>query len=317
MAKLTKNLAPLCEALIQGQLVAIPTETVYGIAANAYNDQAITRIYELKNRPVFNPLIVHYPSLERMEHDIAITDTLKALSEHFWPGPLTIIAVKLKNSRLSSLATAGLDTVAVRIPNHPLTLDVLEHIPFPLAAPSANPSSQLSSTTSEHVQQYFHHNPKLPYILDGGPCLLGIESTILDITGGTPQILRPGFVTRQDLVRFCPHIQESPIYAIDKPNAPGQLLRHYAPCTPLRLNCLEPAFHEAYLGFGPISPSIQCQKILNLSPKGLLNEAAAHLFAMLHQLDQGHYAGISIAPIPNDGLGIAINDRLIRAATKE
>jgi L-threonylcarbamoyladenylate synthase len=301
------------QLLKDGCLVAIPTETVYGIAADATNDLAIAKIFEAKKRPSFNPLIIHFPDLYRLEKEAYIDERVITLAKEFWPGPLTLVLKRREDSKVSYLATTGLDTMAVRIPFHPLTLEILRGLDFPLAAPSANVSSTLSPTIAKHVEENFQDNPLVSMIVDGGPCSVGLESTVLDLTVDTPCVLRPGKITVKDLEPFLGKVS----YSFENPNqpkSPGQLLRHYAPKTRVRINALDPHPDEALLAFGPDVPQ-GAKKTLNLSPTGDLIEAASHLFLMLHQLDDPTFSSIAVMPIPHTSLGIAINDRLQRAAT--
>lgn len=302
------------DLLHAGEVVAMPTETVYGLAADATNDTAIVKVYELKNRPSFNPLISHVPDIAIAKQFVQFSKTAEMLAEHFWnPGnhrPLTLVLPRLEKTNLSHLATAGLDTAAVRVPNHPIALELLRQFGKPLAAPSANPSNNISPTTAEHVRLGF--GDKAPFILEGGQCLVGLESTIIDMTQDQPVLLRPGGTTIEEIeeilkISILKH--NDPTASI---KAPGMLKRHYAPRLPLRLNVIEPLEDEAFLGFGPTGKAT-----LNLSSSGNLAEAACNLFSMLRQLDTSKFKGIAVAPIPSTGLGLAINDRLNRASTKE
>ncbi len=314
---INQDISQAAAYLSNHQVVAVPTETVYGLAANAYDDQAVASIYAIKQRPQFNPLIIHYASLEQMKEDVIITNTMRQLAAQFWPGPLTLVLEKHKTSRLSTLATAGGATVAVRIPKHPVMQALLQHLDFPLAAPSANPSGQLSPTEAAHVMT--HLGDKLPMVLDGGPCQVGVESTILDLTTPRPMVLRPGVITADALAKALgdaniianPYAHTSGETTL---KAPGQLSSHYAPRHRVRLNVLSPTPTEALLAFGPIVPDHPQLLTLNLSPTAELTEAAANLFRYLHHLDALEVVGIAVMPIPNAGVGMAINDRLSRAA---
>lgn len=302
-----------CNLLHQSDVVAMPTETVYGLAADATTDQAIVKIYEMKNRPSFNPLIAHFPDIEAAKKYVHFSKTAELLAKHFWGldyhRPLTLVLPRLENTNLSHLATAGLDTVAVRIPAHPIALELLRQFRKPLAAPSANRSNHISPTTAEHVRMSFGENA--PFILDGGACQIGLESTILDMTQDQPVLLRPGGATVEEIE----DVLKLPILRHNDPSAtikaPGMLKRHYAPSLPLRLNVVKPLHGEAFLGFGHAENAT-----LNLSPGGNLDEAASNLFSMLRNLDNPKFKGIAVMPIPHEGLGLAINDRLSRAATK-
>ncbi len=294
-----------CHLWQQGEVVAIPTETVYGLAADAEQDAAVAKIFALKGRPQFNPLILHVHSLEQLEDYAEITPLLLQAAAVFWPGPLTFVLKRRPQAKLSYLVSAGLDSIAVRIPAHPIAQELLRAYGKPLAAPSANKSNSISPTSAADVTASFGN--QIPLIIDGGSAAIGLESTIIDLTTNIPTILRPGGVTFEALTAILGEIQYAQAGAAVK--APGMLKRHYAPSIPLRLNTVEPRDNEAMLGFG----SMDCN--LNLSPSGDLQEAAANLFRMLRQLDNPVYKGIAVAPIPNHNLGVAINDRLNRAAT--
>ncbi|WP_395820503.1 L-threonylcarbamoyladenylate synthase [Devosia sp.] len=301
-ARKTTEIAALAARLRAGEVVAFPTETVYGLGADATNSDAVLKIYETKGRPRFNPLIVHVADLAMAETLVELSALAKKLAV-FWPGPLTLVLPQKPGAGLSDIVTAGLDTVGIRIPAHPLALKLIQATGRPLAAPSANPSGKLSSTTAEQVIRGFAG--RVP-VLDGGPCAAGVESTILAVTGHTVTQLRAGALPREDIEAVLGH----PI-AVAKAGAaiaaPGMLASHYAPNAALRLNAETFAPDEASLGFGPGSFT------LNLSLAGDLHEAARNLFSMLHQLDSSYFR-IAVSPIPQTGLGEAINDRLQRAA---
>lgn len=296
------------------QVVVLPTETVYGLAANGCSDAAIAQIYAIKNRPAFNPLIMHYFDVARVQEHVVWNALAESLAQAFWPGPLTLVLPRCPKSPLSLLACAGLETVAVRVPAHFIMREILEALPFPLAAPSANPSEQLSPTRASHVMEAFRMRDVQPaYMVDGGACVVGLESTVVDVTGERPVLLRPGVLTvdqmRPVVGDFAPYDAAGPI------KSPGQTLRHYAPRKPLRLNVTDPLPGEGYLAFGP---TIAHAFVYQLSASGDLIEAAANLFASLHEMDQdSRFQRIAVGPIPMQGLGIAINDRLGRAATHE
>ena len=292
------------ETLRKGGLVAMPTETVYGLAANAADGKAVARIYAAKGRPSFNPLIAHVASLEMAQREGIFSDKALLLAEAFWPGPLTLVVEVAETGTVSDLARAGLDSIALRMPAHAVAQGLLAAFGAPLVAPSANPSGQISPTRAEHVAQDMAGETDL--ILDGGFCTSGVESTIIDARGDRPALLRPGSLPSSEIDRIWPGLIR-PALNPDAPQSPGQLLRHYAPDARLRLNAKAAQPGEAYLGFG------QGVATLNLSPNRDLAEAAANLFAMLRQLDAAHDR-IAVAPIPEDGLGEAINDRLTRAA---
>jgi len=292
------------EILRAGGLVAMPTETVYGLAANAADAPAIARLFEAKGRPRFNPLIAHVADLTIARQQGQFSANALSLAEAFWPGPLTLITDTAPTIAVCDLARAGLDSVALRIPAHPVAQALLAAFGAPLVAPSANPSGQISPTTANHVAADM--GDRIDLILDGGPCRAGIESTIIDTRTDQPILLRLGSLDPAQINAVWPGMtraQGNP----DAPQSPGQLLRHYAPSAALRLNAQASQPGEGYLGFGP-GP---CD--LNLSPTGNLSEAASNIFAMLRALDTAH-TRIAVAPIPDQGLGEAINDRLTRAA---
>lgn len=290
--------------LERGQLVALPTETVYGLGADAENAEAVAAIFALKSRPTFNPLIAHCHSADLAFAQGKTTPGARLLAERFWPGPLTLVLDISTECRVCSLARAGLDTTALRVPAHPVMSEVLRQFGRPIVAPSANPSGQLSPTRAQHVATDF--GDKIEFILDGGPCEAGVESTIVDARGETPVLLRQGPISTADIEAVWPGIQ-SDLSSPDSPRAPGQLLRHYAPNARLRLNATKAEPGELLLGFGEVDGD------RNLSERGDLVEAAAGLFDLLRALD-GQTNRIAVAPIPSAGIGAAINDRLTRAA---
>lgn len=298
------NIANAADILRAGGLVAMPTETVYGLAANAANGEAVARLYAAKGRPSFNPLIAHAASLELAQREGVFSQQALSLAAAFWPGPLTLIVDAAPDGTVSDLARAGLDSIALRVPVHPVAQALLTKFGAPLVAPSANPSGKISPTSAGHVAEDMAD--KVDLILNGGPCMAGIESTIIDARGDQPALLRPGSLAASKIDAVWPGLIR-PDLNPDAPQSPGQLLKHYAPDARLRLNADAPEAGEAFLGFGP-GPST-----LNLSPEADLAEAAANLFAMLRRLD-ATYSRIAVAPVPNQGLGEAINDRLTRAA---
>jgi len=296
------DIVHLASLLRAGEVVAFPTETVYGLGADATNPDAVLRIYETKGRPRFNPLIIHVADLPMAEQLAEFSPLARKLAG-FWPGPLTLVLPRKPDAGLSDIATAGLDTVGIRIPAHPLAQELIRAAGRPLAAPSANPSGRLSPTTAAQVLQGFQG--RVP-VLDGGPALAGVESTILAVTGSTVTQLRAGALPRDEIEALIG--QSIAIAEEGGPvTAPGMLASHYAPNARLRIHVEHPEPGEAYLSFGDRPGT------LNLSPTGDLREAARNLFAMLHQLD-AEAERIAVAPIPNTGLGEAINDRLKRAA---
>ena len=296
--------------LSQGKLVSFPTETVYGLGADATNSHAVSNIYEAKRRPSFNPLIIHLSSLKESEKFVEFDITSRKLAAAFWPGPLTLVLRKKANSGLSELVSAGLDTVAVRVPEHIVAHELLTHFGGPIAAPSANISGKLSPTKPEHVADDL--SDKVAMIIEGEPCHEGVESTIAHVFGSEIRLLRPGSITKEQIEEIT---GLRVVYYEDgeNPTAPGQLKSHYAPNSVLRLNATEIYPDEALLAFGSLYPK-DAKILKNLSPKGSVKEAAANLFAHLHELDQLNCKRIAVSPIPNHGLGIAINDRLNRAA---
>lgn len=289
--------------LREAGLVGLPTETVYGLAADAEQDLAVAAIFEKKKRPTFNPLIIHSFSSQIFKTHVLWNAKAEALAQAFWPGPLTLVLPRLATSPLSLLVSAGLDSLAIRIPNHPIALALLEAYGKPLAAPSANPSGKISPTQASHVEADF---PDL-FILEGGGTAVGLESTIIDLTSATPVLLRPGGLSKEQIESVIGSLDDSPVNTI---KAPGMMTSHYAPTLPLRLNAHEPSKGEAYLAFG-YTPY---ENVLNLSPSGDLREAAANFFKMMRLLDCPHFHRIAVAPIPSHGLGLALNDRLVRAA---
>ena len=290
--------------LASGGLVAFPTETVYGLGADARNGMAVARVYAAKGRPSFNPLIVHVPSLEIARRYARFDDVAERLAHAFWPGPLTLVLPLKEESGLSELVTAGLPTVALRVPAHPLAQALLEAAGCPVAAPSANPSGRLSPTTAMHVIDGL--GGRIDAVLDGGPCEVGLESTIV-APGPPPRLLRPGGLPAE-VIEDCLGVPLERSSGDGAVEAPGQLVSHYAPGAALRLGADAPRPGERMLGFGAVDGD------LNLSRTGDLNEAAANLFAYLRRLDDGEGGEIAVAPIPDTGLGRAINDRLRRAA---
>lgn len=288
-----------------GGLVAMPTETVYGLAADASNGQAVARLYEAKGRPRFNPLIAHVADLEMAKRCAEFSDTAEACARAFWPGPLTLVLPRRKGAPVSDLASAGLDTIALRQPDHTGAQALLSAFGNPLVAPSANPSGGVSPTTAAHVAEGL--GKKIDLILDGGPCRVGLESTVIGFAGDQPALLRPGGIGRKTIETVTGKLRMT---TPDGPvTSPGMLASHYAPRARLRLNAQFARPGEAFLGFGDAP-----RATLNLSRKGDLGEAAANLFAHLRTLDRTGAACIAVSPIPVEGLGEAINDRLQRAA---
>jgi L-threonylcarbamoyladenylate synthase len=288
-------LANAAQLIIAGHPVAVPTETVYGLAADATNAQAVARIYEAKGRPSFNPLIVHVPDLAAAERIGEFNDEARELAGRHWPGPLTLVVPLRQGAQIASIVTAGLPTVGIRVPAHPVMRALLRAVGRPLAAPSANASGTISPTRAQHVLKSL--GGRIPLIIDAGPTQQGLESTIISATGGPIRLLRRGPIEIE--------AQEA---SGGKIEAPGQMKSHYAPSKPLRLNASVGEADEFLIGFGSIAGDD------TLSAKGDLIEAAAALFNMLHEADAAAKPRIAVAPIPTEGLGAAINDRLNRAA---
>jgi L-threonylcarbamoyladenylate synthase len=307
-----------------GGLVAFPTETVYGLGADATNASAVTRLYQAKGRPAFNPLISHVGDLAAARQIGRFDDTALSLARAFWPGPLTLVLPKTPGCAVAELATAGLDTIAIRIPSHPVARAILAAFGKPVVAPSANLSGHVSPTTAGHVKSDL--DGRIELIVDGGPVEVGVESTIVGCFEA-PMLLRPGGLPREAIERVLGHrlAQAPPDAESDggQPLAPGMLASHYAPRTPVRLSANSIAPGEALLAFGPaigqefgqaIAGAEKAAAVMNLSAQGDLNEAAANLFGYLRALDAHAARTIAVMPIPNHGLGEAINDRLRRAA---
>jgi L-threonylcarbamoyladenylate synthase len=312
------GLAEAAELLRAGGLVAFPTETVYGLGADATQGEAVARIYAAKGRPRFNPLIAHVTSLAEAEREGVFNAEARSLALAFWPGPLTLVVPSAPGTHISDLARAGLDSVALRVPGHPLARDLLEKTGRPVAAPSANRSGRVSPTTAEHVWEDL--DGRIDAVIEGWATPVGVESTIVSCLGDTPVLLRPGGVTRAAIEAVLGHpLASAPeneqAQNAEAPLAPGMLASHYAPRAAVRLDAtvIEPG--EAVLCFGPLPEDIEKARAwLNLSLKGDLVEAAANLFSMLRRLDEKGAPVIAVMPIPPHGLGEAINDRLARAA---
>jgi len=315
LAIIGKDINLAKEFLRKKQLVAIPTETVYGLAGNALDEKAVLSIFETKNRPSFDPLIVHTDSLQKLEKYVSeIQQQAYLLAENFWPGPLTLLLPK--KEIIPDLVTSGLDTVAVRIPNHPLTLELLAALDFPLAAPSANPFGYISPTSAQHVNQQLGN--RIPYILDGGECGIGIESTIIGFVDQIPTVYRLGGLAIEDIENVIGEVALMS-HSSSNPKAPGMLKSHYAPRKPFflseRNNMPQPENGlSAYLLFDHFIESIDKKYQRLLSPSGNLKEAAHNLFAYLRELDSQPIDRIFAEFVPDKDLGKAINDRLKRAA---
>ncbi len=298
-----QDISVAAAALRRGALVAFPTETVYGLGGDGGSDEAVAAIYAAKGRPGYNPLILHVNGVEAALALADLGSGARLLAERFWPGPLTLVARARPGARISALARAGLPTVALRAPAHPLARALLDAFGGPLAGPSANPSGRISPTTAAHVLAGL--DGRIAGVLDGGACPVGVESTIVGFDDDAPVLLRPGGLAAEEIEAALgrPLGRPGPEIA-----SPGQLASHYAPRAPVRLDAAAPRPGEALLGFGGAAGAA-----LDLSPSGDLGEAAANLFAMLRELDQSA-AAIAVSPIPGHGLGRAINDRLRRAA---
>jgi len=290
-----QTIAEASRLIVTGQAVAVPTETVYGLAADATNAEAVARIYEAKGRPSFNPLIVHVTDLAAADRIGEFSESARELAERHWPGPLTLVVPLRRDAGIASIVTAGLPTIGLRVPAHPTMQALLRACGRPLAAPSANASGSISPTRAEHVLKSL--GDRIPMIIDGGPTERGLESTIVAATAGPLRLLRPG-----------PIEVDAERTSGERIEAPGQLASHYAPSKPLRLGATSAETDEYLIGFGPIAGDS------TLSASGDLVEAAAKLFDQLHQADASAKPRIAVAPVPDQGLGAAINDRLRRAA---
>lgn len=313
-----KDLQKAIDYLISDELVAIPTETVYGLAGNALSTSAVAKIFEAKNRPTFDPLIVHAASLTEAEKYVkSLPDWAKRLATHFWPGPLTLLLPK--KDIIPDLVTSGSELVGIRIPRHPLTLELLRNLPFPLAAPSANPFGYISPTTAQHVEDQLGN--RIASILDGGPCTVGLESTIVGLKDGQPTVFRAGGIALEELEKIM-GISFALQTSSSKPSAPGMLDSHYSPRKPLYMGNIAQLAEELsparigilsyYQDYSQLSPHA-----IALSPSQHLDEAAEKLFAVMRALDQSEVDVIITETFPNEGLGRAINDRLSRASYKK
>jgi len=304
-------IAEAASVLSHGGLAAFPTETVYGLGARADDPRAVASLYAAKGRPSFNPLIAHARDLGAARQLGIFSETALSLGEKFWPGPLTIVVKSASNHAVCELARAGLDTVAIRVPSHDVARVLLASVDFPIVAPSANRSGHVSPTTAQHVADDL--SGKIDLILDGGPTQVGVESTIVDFSGETPRLLRSGGIARSEIEKITGPLVRA---GNDEVSAPGMMASHYAPMARLRLDAQEICDGEALLAFGKTLPSnaLKASKMLNLSERGDLTEAAGNLYAYLRALDASGASAIAVAPIPGEGLGEAIRDRLARAA---
>lgn len=306
------GIAEAAAVLGKGGLVAFPTETVYGLGALATDADAIARVFRAKGRPAHNPLILHVAETDLARRFAVFDQRAERLAAAFWPGPLTLVLPLKTDGGIARAATAGLDTVAVRVPCHPTALRLLEAVGGPVAAPSANRSGQVSPTTADHVLADL--DGRIDLVLDAGPVAVGIESTVLDLTRTKARILRPGSITRAAIEASIGPLDADATANGEPLRSPGQLARHYAPQTPLRLDATSVEKDEALLAFGPV-PLAGASWTLNLSPTGDLEEAAHNLYAMLRALDEKGARRIAVMRLPRTGLGEALADRLKRAAT--
>jgi L-threonylcarbamoyladenylate synthase len=319
MTRVLTDVAEAAALLRAGHLVAFPTETVYGLGADARNGRAVAAVFEAKGRPHFNPLICHYPDADSAFADVMPDDRARALARRFWPGPLTLVLPRRPGCRVDLLAGAGLDTLAVRVPAHPVALALLRAAGLPVCGPSANRSGQVSPTRVAHVLDGL--SGRIAAVLDGGDCTVGIESSVLDLSVTPAVLLRPGGLEAGAIEQVIgPVARPVPLAAaeaIRHLRSPGLMLSHYAPVLPLRMEARDVRHDEALLAFGP-SPPTGAAALWNLSPASDLREAASRLFAGLRWLDtQGQRLGlvrIAAMPVPGSGLGEAVNDRLARAA---
>jgi L-threonylcarbamoyladenylate synthase len=304
---MASDISKAARILRGGGTVAFPTETVYGLGADATNDVAVTKIFAAKQRPQFNPLISHVANSESAFRLGQFSSDAEKLAEALWPGPLTLVVERQKDCPVSLLCSAGLSSIALRVPNHPIALELLLDADRPIAAPSANPSGRISPTTAEHVHKLL--GDRVDMILDGGSCTVGVESTVVSFIDGAVFLLRTGGVSRSALENILGKKIAIPTHRNAEHHSPGQLESHYAPKASLRLDATEPTVGEVYLGFGAYQNGPY-----TLSAEGNLEEAAANLFKHLHTIDDSLPERIAVAPIPMIGLGEAINDRLRRAA---
>jgi len=308
----SKEISLAAEKIKAGELVCFPTETIYGLGADATNSEATNNIFKAKGRPNFNPLIAHVCDIEMAESLVHFNELAYKITQEFWPGPLTIILNK-KEKSVCDEVTAGLNTLAIRMPKNDIALELIRQSAVPIAAPSANKSGEPSPTKADHIINTYHNN-EISAIINGGQANVGVESTILDLTSEKPTILRHGGITKEILENFLGfEILESTVAnKKGEVKSPGQLLRHYSPKISVRINSTEVKKDEALIAFG--KTSLQGKRTINLSPSGSLEEAAHNLFAALIELDDDTlYSGIAVMPIPNKGIGIAINDKLSRA----
>ena len=304
------NLKKAKKNIENNNVIGMPTETVYGLAGNAYSNKSVKKIFKLKKRPAFNPLIIHFKNLNDLKKDVQLNSDFKRLYSAFCPGPITFILKKKKKSKISKLATAGKKTVAVRIPKHKVARDLLGILKFPLAAPSANISSKLSPTSAKDVFEEFGN--KIKFIIDGGESKIGLESTIVDLTD-KPSILRPGSITAKKIQKILKRKIEVK-RNLKKIKAPGQLRLHYSPGLPVELNRFYAKKNQALIVFGKKFKTKKNH--FNLSKNGSLKEAANNLYKTMRKIKKKKFKSIGVVKIPNTGIGYAINDRLIKASNK-
>ena len=304
------NLKKAKKNVENNNVIGLPTETVYGLAGNAYSDKSVKKIFRLKKRPSFNPLIIHFKNLNDLKNDVILNTNFKKLYTAFCPGPITFVLKKKKKSRISKIATAGKKTVAVRVPKHRVARNLLSVLKFPLAAPSANISSKLSPTSAKDVFEEFGN--KIKFILDGGQCKIGLESTIIDLTG-KPSVLRPGIIAVEKIQKVLKkkiNIKKN----LKKIKAPGQLRLHYSPGIPVKLNRKNAKKNQALIGFG--KKFKVGKNYFNLSKKGDLKEVANNLYKTMREIQKRNFKSIAVVKIPNTEIGRAINDRLRKASNK-
>ena len=304
----------VADALREGKLAVLPTETVYGLAADATNPRAVAALYAAKGRPSFNPLIAHVDSLEMAQTCGIFSDLAAQLANRFWPGPLTLVVLQARDCPVAALATSGLDTIAIRLPSHPVMREVVRALGRPVVAPSANLSGRLTATRLEDALADLGETVAIA--VDDGACRLGIESTIVACTGGSAKLLRPGALAPEEIEGVAGRLETAGSGDALTPQAPGMLSSHYAPHARVRLNALDAGSNDAFVDFGGyyIQLAGRVKAYADLSPEGDINEAAACLFETLRRVDAATPSTIAVARIPNSGLGIAINDRLRRAA---
>ncbi len=317
-----KSIKEAANKIKDGDIVVLPTETVYGLGADATNKNAVERIFKAKNRPAKNPLIIHVENMDSAQKYGEFTKQAKILADAFWPGPLTMILNQKDGHDICNLVTAGLSTIAIRCPAHPVMRDVIKQSNCPIAAPSANNSGEPSATTPQHAAQSLGDN--IDMILAAGACDVGLESTVIDLSGDVPTILRPGSVTLENIQEYLSNEIMNETKQNQSPKSPGQMFKHYAPSIPVRLNAVDVNEGEALLAFGSIkfmgiktggnARDLPEYAFRNLSENGDLEEAAHHLFMMLRDLDTPENKAIAVMNIPHQGIGVAINERLERAA---